>query len=106
MRGIRALMMNHQVKPNGFVDEWVHIAKDAKARVFEKFPDETNEDVLCRHGELESIITSIKNLRTFPFVESAIQDRGLSVMGIYFDLELGQLLEFDEESDQFKNIEF
>ena len=102
--GIRALMINQNIKPNGFVEQWVRIAQDAKTRVLEKFAG-ASEDELCRHGELESIITSLKNLRTFPFVQSAIQERGLAVMGIYFDLESGQLLECDEELQEFRNIE-
>lgn len=102
--GIRALMLNQQDKPSSFVDQWVNIAQEAKQKVLQKFPTET-DDNLCRHGELESIVTSLKNLRTFPFVQSAMQDRGLAIMGIYFDLELGQLLEFDEDLDSFKNIE-
>lgn len=107
--GIRALMIDHQDPaggaPTGFVNQWVSIAKDAKKRVLSKHAGES-EDVLCRHGELESIITSYKNLKTFPFVESAIQERDLSVMGIYFDLEQGQLLEYDDNDGTFKSLEF
>tara|TARA_B110001454_G_C12723280_1_gene436265 strand:- start:20597 stop:21238 length:642 start_codon:yes stop_codon:yes gene_type:complete len=103
--GIRALMLNDQdMASNSFVDNWVGIAKGAKQRVFEKYGNES-EDNLCRHGELESIVTSIQNLRTFPFVEDAIKERDLALMGIYFDLEQGQLLEYDDKSDSFKNIE-
>lgn len=102
--GIRALMLNEQVKPSSFVQQWVNIAQKAKQKVLQKYPGES-DDSLCRHGELESIATSLKNLRTFPFVQTAIQERGLAIMGIYFDLESGQLLECDEELDTFKNIE-
>ncbi len=102
--GIRALMLPNQTQPNGFVEQWVRIAHDARLRVLAAYEGES-EDNLCRHGELESIITSLKNLRTFPFVVDAIKERGLEVMGIYFDLELGQLLEFDDKSGGFKNIE-
>ena len=102
--GIRALMLNQASEPNGFVEQWMCIAQDAKERVLKKHPAETDES-LCRHGELESIMTSLENLRTFPFVQAAIKDRGLALMGIYFDLELGQLLECDEATGQFKNIE-
>lgn len=101
--GIRALMLDETEKP-GFVQKWMRIAQDAKERVLKKHAGESEES-LCRHCELESIIISINNLRTFPFVSEAIKDRGLSVMGIYFDLELGQLLEFDEDLGQFRNIE-
>jgi carbonic anhydrase len=102
--GIRALMLNHQTEPNGFVDRWVRIAQDAKDRVLAAHQGEDDES-LCRHGELEAIVTSLNNLKTFPFVRTAIEDRGLSVMGIYFDLESGHLLEFDDEAGNFRCIE-
>lgn len=101
--GIRALMTNQETRPNGFVEQWVRIAQAAKDRVLQKHAGESEES-LCRHGELESIIASLENLRTFPFVSQAIQDRGLVVMGIYFDLESGHLLGYDDKLGQFQNI--
>jgi carbonic anhydrase len=101
---IRALMLNEGNVPNGFVQKWVRIAQEAKAYVLEKHAGE-DDDHLCRYGEQESIRYSLKNLRTFPFVAEAIKSRGLTLMGIYFDLESGQLLECDEEKDVFKNVE-
>ncbi len=102
--GIRALMLNDSKKEDSFVEQWVRIAQDAKDRVLAKYKG-ADEETLCRHGELESIVTSINNLRTFPFVVDAIKNRGLAVMGIYFDLESGQLIEYDEDSAAFRNIE-
>lgn len=102
--GIRALMLNEGTVPNGFVSQWVRIAEQAKTNVLKKHAGEEDE-TLCRHGELESIRCSLKNLKTFPFVEEAIKVRGLTLMGIYFDLESGQLLECDDASDDFKNVE-
>lgn len=102
--GIRALMLDQPTAPTGFVNRWMRIAKDARDRVLAKYPNES-EDNLCRHGELESIVTSLQNLRTFPFVQEAINEGRLTIMGIYFDLESGQLLEFDEETQAFRNIE-
>lgn len=103
--GIRALMLDHETRANGFVEQWVSIASEAKRRVLAKHQGESEES-LCRHGELESIVTSLENIRTFPFVDAAIKAGQLAVMGIYFDLEIGQLLEFDEAHGGFKNIEF
>ncbi|MBC7741560.1 MAG: carbonic anhydrase [Bdellovibrionaceae bacterium] len=102
--GIRALMINQATQPNGFVEQWVRIAQEARNRVLSKFSHES-EDNICRHAELESIIESLHNLKTFPFVQAAIESRGLLVLGIYFDLELGQLCEYDETLGHFKNIE-
>lgn len=101
--GIRALMMNEVSKPNGFVEMWVRVAEDAKKRVLKKYAGES-EETLCRHGEQEAIVTSLNNLRTFPFVNEAIETRQMALMGIYFDLESGHLLEYDEELGLFKNI--
>lgn len=101
---IRALMTNQGIEPNGFVEKWVRVAQAAKDRVLAKHAGES-DDNLCRYCELESIITSLENLRTFPFVKKAIEERGLTLMGIYFDLEQGTLLEYDEDQKQFKNIE-
>jgi carbonic anhydrase len=102
--GIRALMLNQSASPDGFLDRWVKIAEDAKLRVLKNYPGE-DEESLCKNGELESIKTSLRNLRTFPFVEKAVKDRGLSLIGIYFDLELGILMELDQELGQFRNLE-
>ncbi|MES2964912.1 MAG: carbonic anhydrase [Bdellovibrionota bacterium] len=101
--GIRALMLNQQ-RPAGFVNQWMSIALDAKRRVLAKHKN-ADPDTLCRHGEMESIVVSLRNLRTFPFVQEAIRDRNLSIMGIYFDLERGELCEFDEEDGAFKSLE-
>jgi carbonic anhydrase len=103
--GIRALMLDQQVQTGGFVEQWMKVAKEAKQRVLKKHEGES-EDALCRYCELESIITSLNNLRTFPFVKTAIDERNLSIIGIYFDLEVGQLLEYDEKAGQFHNLEF
>ena len=103
--GIRTLLLNQTTEPNGFVEQWVRISQDAKDRVLKKFKG-ADEETLCRQIEMESIVTSLTNLRTFPFVQSAVRERGLLLMGIYFDLELGQLVEYDDELKEFRTMEF
>ena len=101
--GIRALMTNdHQ--PESFISQWMSIADDVKKSILGK-PNDGDLDNLCRSCEKESIVNSMKNLRTFPFVNQAIQERNLLLLGIYFDLEKGELLEYDEESADFKHID-
>ncbi|MES2856680.1 MAG: carbonic anhydrase [Bdellovibrionota bacterium] len=74
--GIRALMLNQQ-RPAGFVHQWMSIAVDAKRRVLAKHKG-ADDETLCRHGEMESIVVSLRNLRTFPFVMDAIKTRNLN----------------------------
>lgn len=93
--GIRALLFPEQTQAGGFVQQWMKIAEPAKARALSLVPI-SDEGPLWRQCELESIRTSIENLRTFPFVTEAEKQRGLTVLGLYFDIETGELLELND----------
>lgn len=101
--GIKALLYPKETQAGGFVQHWMKIAEPAKSRALRKAPIE-DQDALWRHCELESIRTSIENLRSFPFVEEALQNRGLNVLGLYFDLETGEMLELNEKDGEFSAI--
>jgi len=94
--GIRALMFPEESQAGGFVQRWMTVAEDAKERALE-YTGSGDPNILWRSCELESIKTSMENLRTFPFVQEAVRERGMSLMGIYFDLEKGELLELNEQ---------
>jgi carbonic anhydrase len=102
--GIRALIEGQQKKHDSFVGQWMEIAQDARERVLARYPNE-DIDSQCKHCEMEAIVTSLNNLKTFPFVNDAIKQRGLKLFGIYFDLEQGLLFELDEATSDFKQIE-
>jgi carbonic anhydrase len=102
--GIRALMTQDPNQPPSFVTNWMSIAAEARTRVEKQHPG-ADEETRVRLGEMESIKVSLKNLRSFPFVEAAIQTRGLNLIGVYFDLEQGRLWEFDEAGDRFRQLE-
>lgn len=101
--GIRALVSGLHGDSESFIDRWVSIARPAHFRALAAHPEATQED-LCHHCEMEAIKISIANLRTFPFVRQAEQERGMEVIGAYFDLEMGTLAEFDEAQDRFINL--
>lgn len=101
--GIRALLFPEQTHAGGFVQAWMKVAEPARIRAIEAVGlDDPN--TLWKQCELESIKTSLLNLRTFPFVKEAIETRGLNILGIYFDLEKGELLELNEKSDVFTSL--
>ena len=102
--GIRALVSGEQIKEGSFVGQWMQIAKNAKERVFARSPG-LDFEAQCKECEMEAIITSLENLRTFPFVAEAIQSRDLKLFGIYFDLEQGQLFEFEDSVKGFRQLE-
>lgn len=101
--GIRALMSGSQQKQNSFVGMWMEIAERAKLKVLEKFA-ENDFETQCRECEMEGIVTSIENLKTFPFVQEALETRELNIYGIFFDLDQGLLLEFDENTEGFQPV--
>ncbi len=103
--GIRVLMSSDHVNTSSFVDQWMRIAQPAKERVLQREGAATPLDQLSQHCEFESIIESISNLRTFPFVIDAIRERDLSLIGAYFDLESGRLYELAEDHSGFVLID-
>jgi carbonic anhydrase len=101
--GIRSLMTGMENPQPSFIASWMSIAEDAKKNVLLKFPN-SDIEIQCGHCELESLRISINNLRTFPFVQQAIKERDLNLIGAYFDIEQGQLLELNESTGEFAVI--
>jgi carbonic anhydrase len=101
--GVQALMRGATENSNSFIGQWMSIAEEARQRVLAQ-SEVVGEDAQWRLAEMESIKVSLKNLRTFPFVQEAIKERQLNVIGIYFDLELGQLFEYDDATNQFRQL--
>lgn len=100
--GIRALVSGLQGQSDSFVERWVAIARPAHFRALAENP-EADRETLCRHCEREAIKISIENLRTFPFVAEAERAGTLTLLGAYFDIESGELLELSD-SGQFQSI--
>lgn len=101
--GIRALLFPEESKAGGFVQQWMKVAEPAKIRAL-KFVGSEDPGSLWRQCELESIKTSLENLRSFPFVQEAVQNRNLNLVGVYFDIEIGELLELNEQTGLFTQI--
>ncbi|MFN7729940.1 MAG: carbonic anhydrase [Bdellovibrio sp.] len=102
--GIRALMRGPSENSGPFVSSWMRIAKDARDIVLAEHGG-ADEETQWRLAEMESIKVSIRNLHSFPFVKEAIETRQLNVIGVYFDLERGQLWELDESTNQFRQLQ-
>jgi carbonic anhydrase len=102
--GIRALMNGPGPQKSVFLDNWVSIAADAKKKVLVKYKDADPEAQIA-HCEREAVLVSLQNLRTFPFIAKAIEEGRMNLIGAYFDLEEGHLLEVNEETGEFTSLE-
>jgi carbonic anhydrase len=99
--GVRALMTGSADSSTDFIGPWMSIANEAKERVLREHSDK-DPDIQWKLAEMEVLKVSLKNLKTFPFVQEAVESRQLNLVAVYFDLEQGQLWELDPVMDSFQ----
>ena len=87
-------------KQREFIDSWMDIASPIMDKVASKNASEDLQHFI----EKESIKNSILNLKTFPWVIKLINNKELNVHGWWFDLKSGEIFGFDEEKNDFVNI--
>ncbi|ODP36178.1 carbonic anhydrase [Sphingomonas turrisvirgatae] len=90
--------MFHDAAPGdgGFVHSWVSILDEARERVKAKFGSGPEAS---REMELETVRTSIKNLRAFPFIPEREQSGRLTIHGAYFGIAHGELWVMGEDGE-------
>ena len=102
--GIQALMRHIDVNdPDSFIGDWMELAEPARAAVERDLPDAAPE-VRARACEQNAIGVSLQNLMTFHWVRERVESGQLALHGWYFDIEQGQLLQYNNTSRQFENL--
>ncbi|MEF2145147.1 MAG: carbonic anhydrase [Desulfovibrionaceae bacterium] len=100
--GIRALLEERDLGDE-FINKWVNIAQPAKAHVQATMPDAPPE-ARERACEQAAVLVSLRNLMTFPWVRSRVEDGKLLLHGWYFDLEKGELLSYLPQTRSFEPL--
>ncbi len=105
--GIRALLEGYgeNDEGEGFIAPWVKIAASARDEVLQRWPDASNE-FKQRACERAGIRASLTNLMTFPFIRQRVEQGELKLYGWYYDLENGELMQYDPEKDRFYDLYF
>lgn len=83
-----------------FLRQWMSMLADARLRVVaahQLLPEPERVKLLEREG----IKTSLKNLRTFPFVRDLELAGGIELHGAHFDIATGTLSVLDETTGEF-----
>jgi carbonic anhydrase len=102
--GIQALMKDGTPESKGeFIGNWVNIARRAKERVMEELPEATPEERLCA-CEQASILVSLENLMTFPWLRERVEQGKLTLHGWLFDIEHGELVAYDPTTEKFESL--
>ncbi len=102
--GINALMAGTcGCKGGGFISRWMSIATPARERVLVELPDK-DPALQQRAAEQASILLSLENLHSFPWIDQRVKAGDLSLHGWYFDLNAGELLEYRQDPGMFQKI--
>lgn len=99
--GIRALMEDNDGCSSSFIKTWLDSAKTTKQDVLKKYPH-CSFDEQVSLLEKESLLTSIENLKTFPFIHQRLLENKLALHAWYFNLETGDLESYDTPDNRFK----
>lgn len=101
--GIKALMKGNNGPTDdsySFIQPWMSIAKKARDRVLEKYHNcsfEQQTDA-C---ERESLLVSLNNLQSFPWVQQALERKALALHAWHFDIKSGMIEQYDQEQSCF-----
>lgn len=100
--GINTLVKTGGVNnSDSYMSDWVCLAESARASVMAEMPNASIEEQM-RVCEQRAILVSLENLMTFSWIKDRVERNELALHGCYFDIEQGQLLRFNTESDQFE----
>ena len=83
-----------------FINKWVDIAKPALTEInFDDWPGSSQHE-----AEKQAILNSVMNLKTFPWIKTAIKNKKLRVHGWWFDMKNGALWGNEESSNKFVKL--
>jgi carbonic anhydrase len=102
--GIRSLVENQATMQNGnFISKWMRLATPAYQKTIENYPTSSIDEQAsnCAHFAL---INSLKNLSTFPWIRSRVDNGKLSLHSWYFNIETGAIEEFNAKTDCFDSL--
>ena len=84
-------------KDSNFVASWLEILRPS----YEKISSDLSESEKIKLLEKSTVLTSIENLTTFPFIKEAIKNETISLHGLWHDIGTGDLMFFDNKLNQF-----
>ncbi len=104
--GIRALMENTPPASDEeqLITKWLGIAADARQQVLKELPG-TSREIQTRACEQASILKSLENLMSYPWINRRVTEGRLALHGWYFDMENGTLMQYNSEAGEFHAIE-
>jgi carbonic anhydrase len=97
--GIQAFADN--AAPGDFIGRWISLVAPAAMKIRSR--EEAPGSYLTRLEQV-SLVTSLDNLMTFPFVRSAHERGRLALHGAYFNVATGELSALDRATGRFAPV--
>jgi carbonic anhydrase len=85
---------------SNFVASWLEILRPSFNSVSNELSDEHKISKL----EKEAVLTSVKNLTTFPFIKEALKEGSLSIHGLWHNIGTGELMCYDNKTNDFISV--
>jgi len=101
--GIQALMTPARAGLGEFIAPWVSIAEPALQEVDKELQDKPDA-IRQRACEQASVLVSLENLLTFPWIWERVMTGRVYLHGWYFDLHKGELLSYLPETGSFEPL--
>jgi len=103
--GVKAMVQGQQGNPvaGHFVPAWTSIVDRAYTMAKTKNPTAEGEE-LDRCCERQSVLVSLENLMTFPFIRERVEAGDLEIHGWYLDIAEGELSQYNASADKFETV--
>lgn len=88
-------------EPTSFLGKWMDMLKPGYERIKDKAATREGRIALL---EKEGVKVSIQNLLTFPYVAEAVEQKRLSLHGLWTDIGSGEMVAYDGDGQAFKDI--
>jgi carbonic anhydrase len=83
------------------VYEWLQHAESTRRLIQENYADIKGEELLAI-TMAENVVTQIENLKTYPVIRSKLHQNKMSIYGWIYDIETGEVLAYNPETDDFE----
>jgi carbonic anhydrase len=101
--GVRAFMEHKGCTvPGDFIDSWVGLIAPATNRI--RARGEITGAGYLRELERASVVQTLENVMSFPFIRQRVEKLQLQLFGTYFDVATGELSSYDSTEDDFAPI--
>lgn len=100
--GIAALLKG-DIGGYEFMQSWMRIAQNARDTTLQNFGDKEPaiQQRACEHA---SILCSLENLTSYPWIQERLANGDISINGWYFDFKNGDLLAYNPETNHFDTL--